>query len=67
MELTYPLLSNPERTVINDYGVLSDRGTFAIRSYFLVGQDGKIKWLTVNQGILTNDTVLEAVKNALQD
>jgi len=67
MELTYPLLSNPEKTVITDYGVLSDSSPFAIRSYFLVGQDGKIKWLAVNKGILPNEEVLEAVKNALQD
>lgn len=67
MELTYPLLSNPETNVINDYGVLGENNPFAIRSYFLVGQDGKIKWLAVNQGILENEAVLEAVKNALQD
>jgi len=67
MSLTYPLLSDPERSVINAYGVISDRGPFAMRSYFLVGTDGKIKWLTVNKGILPNEEVLEAIKTALQN
>lgn len=67
MNLTYPLLSDPDRSVINAYGVISDRGPFAMRSYFLVGKDGKIKWLTVNKGILPNEEVLEAIKTALQN
>ena len=69
MSLTYPLLSDPEATVIKSYGVLSDsdRGVFATRSYFLVGKDGNLKWVAVNQSVLPNEEVLEAIKNALQD
>ena len=65
MNLTYPLMSDPEKKVIDAYGVLSDRGPFAMRSYLLIGTDGKILWSAVNQGILPNDAVLEAVTTAL--
>ena len=65
MGLSYPLLSDPAQNMINAYGVLSDNGPFAMRSYFLIGTDGTIQWSAVNQGIIPNDTVIDAVKNAL--
>ena len=65
MGLSYPLLSDPDKKIVDAYGVLSDNGPFALRSYFFIGMDGKLMWLAVNQGIIPNDTVIEALKNAL--
>jgi peroxiredoxin Q/BCP len=38
----FPLLSDREKKVIQAYGVLNEKGTGAVRSIFIVGQDGKI-------------------------
>ncbi len=65
MCLSYPLLSDTDNNIVDAYGVLNDNGTFALRSYFLIGMDGKLKWLAVNQGIIPNETVIEALNNAL--
>ncbi len=43
MGLSFPLLSDPAQNVINAYGVLSDSGPFAMRSYFLIETDGTIQ------------------------
>ena len=67
MGLSYPLLSDPNKKIVDAYGVLSDDGPFALRSYFFIGMDGKLKWLTVNQGIIPNETVIEALNNTLDD
>jgi peroxiredoxin Q/BCP len=40
----FPLLSDTVKTAITAYGVLNERGTGAVRSIFIVGQDGIIKY-----------------------
>ena len=65
--MSYPLLSDPASHVIKAYGVAYDNMPFAKRAYFLIGQDGKIKWHTVaKKGILPNATVLESMRKALK-
>lgn len=40
----FPLLADPEKRVIGAYGVLNEKGKGAVRSIFIVGQDGTIKY-----------------------
>ncbi len=43
LELDYPILSDPERTVAADYGVLSKDRPYALRWTFYIDKDGVIK------------------------
>jgi thioredoxin-dependent peroxiredoxin len=38
----FPLLSDREKTVIQAFGVLNEKGTGSVRSIFIIGQDGLI-------------------------
>jgi peroxiredoxin Q/BCP len=41
LELDYPILSDPDRQVAREYGVLRAMGLFAARHTFYIGEDGK--------------------------
>ncbi len=43
-EPPFPLLADTEKKVISAYGVLNERETGAVRSIFIVGPDGVIKY-----------------------
>ncbi len=40
----FPLLADQDKNAITAYGVLNEKGTGAVRSIFIVGQDGIIKY-----------------------
>lgn len=40
--MTYPILSDPDKTVARAYGVLDPSGEYAHRWTFYIGKDGKI-------------------------
>ncbi len=42
MELDYPILSDPDRSVSLAYGVVADIGGLPRRWTFIIGADGKI-------------------------
>jgi peroxiredoxin Q/BCP len=42
LELNYPILSDPEKTVARAYGVVQGDRAFASRWTFYIGRDGKI-------------------------
>ena len=42
LDLNYPILSDPEKSVASSYGVLNSAGTFAQRWTFYIGKDGRI-------------------------
>ena len=42
LDLDYPILSDPEKTVAEAYGVLGIGGAYAKRHTFYIGVDGKI-------------------------
>ncbi len=42
LELNYPILSDPNKSVAASYGVLNDSGTYAQRWTFYIDKDGKI-------------------------
>ncbi len=67
LHLPFPLLSDMERKVLNEYHVTSEvdspglRSVVAKRTYFLVGTDGKILWENVEGKLLPDMQVIEAV------
>lgn len=42
LELDYPILSDPDREVVEDWGMIKSGGKNAPRWTFYVGKDGKI-------------------------
>jgi len=42
--IQFPLLSDFEKTICREYGVLNEKG-FAERTFVLIGRDGKIKYI----------------------
>ncbi len=62
LDLDYPILSDPETTVAEAYGVL--RGEYAARHTFYIGSDGKI--LFVDREV-SPSTAGEDVAARLQD
>ena len=42
LELDYPILSDPKKTVAEAYGVLAKGGAYAMRHTIYIGADGKI-------------------------
>lgn len=42
LDLNYPILSDPEKSVSKAYGVLNDSGSYAQRWTFYIDKDGKI-------------------------
>ena len=43
MNLTFPLLSDMQREVSKQYGILNDKNTFANRTTFVIDKEGKIQ------------------------
>ena len=42
LQLNYPILSDPDKQVAKEYGVLHDSGNFAMRWTFYIKKDGTI-------------------------
>ena len=42
LDLDYPILSDPEKSVASAYGVLNDSGQYARRWTFYINREGKI-------------------------
>ena len=42
LDLDYPILSDPDKTVAKAYGVLNDSGSYALRWTFYIGAEGTI-------------------------
>jgi len=67
-ELPFPLLSDESKVVTKAYGVLHEKKGVSRRSYFLVGNDGVIRYLFVEQYQKEKrgkDELLASVKKAL--
>lgn len=45
LELTYPILSDPEKTTARAYGVVTDTRERAYRWTFYIGPDGRILYI----------------------
>jgi peroxiredoxin Q/BCP len=43
LNLNYPILSDPEKTVASAYGVLNDSGQYARRWTFYISKEGRIE------------------------
>ena len=70
LKLPYPLLSDfPDRKVIRAYGVLNDKTMAAIRTFFLIDPQGKIrkKWVIDNPSttVVYSDTVLRDLQEVV--
>ena len=69
--LTYPVLSDAERRVITDYGIVHsaaslDGGDIARPATFVIGPDGRVKWrsLTENWRVRVRpDDVIDALND----
>jgi peroxiredoxin Q/BCP len=48
LNLDYPILSDPDKSVAREYGVLKPDGGFANRWTFYIGKDGKILYVDKN-------------------
>jgi len=63
--MTHHLLSDIHRDATNKYDILFAPMNVSKRAYFLVGKDGLIKWLKIEDELShsrTNDELLAAVK-----
>jgi mycoredoxin-dependent peroxiredoxin len=70
LKLPYPLLSDfPDRKVIRAYGVFNEQTMAAIRTFFLIDPQGKIrkKWLVENPAttVVYSDTVLRGIQEVM--
>ena len=70
LKLPYPLLSDfPDRKVIRAYGVLNEKTMAAIRTFFLIDPQGKIrkKWIVENPAttVVYSDTVLPGIQEIM--
>ena len=70
LKLPYPLLSDfVERKVIRSYGILNEKIMTAIRTFFLIDQQGVIrkKWVLDNPSttVVYSDTILRDIENIL--
>ena len=45
LEVDYPILSDPDKTVARSYGVLAGDRQYASRWTFYIGRDGKILYI----------------------
>jgi len=45
LEVDYPILSDPDKTVARSYGVLAGDRQYASRWTFYIGKDGKILYI----------------------
>jgi peroxiredoxin Q/BCP len=53
LELDFPILSDPEKTVAKAYGVLRGFGLFTARRTFFIGEEGTI--LHIERDVRTRD------------
>jgi len=53
LELNFPILSDPGKTVARAYGVLRGFGLYAARQTFFIGEDGTI--LFIERKVRTRD------------
>ena len=51
LQLDYPILSDPEKTVARAYGVLEPKGRYSLRHTIYIGPDGKV--LFVDRDVAT--------------
>jgi peroxiredoxin Q/BCP len=66
-KLNYPLLADPEKKVVKEYGVLMDRG-FAQRATFVMDKKGVIRKIYNPADAQKNaDEVLNYIKENLKD
>jgi mycoredoxin-dependent peroxiredoxin len=70
LKLPYPLLSDfVERKVIRAYGILNEKIMTAVRTFFLIDQQGVIrkKWVLDNPSttVVYSDTILRDIENVL--
>lgn len=70
LKLPYPLLSDfPDRGVIRAYGVLNEKLGVAIRTFFLIDPQGKIrkKWIVDSPAVTVvySDTVLRDIQDVM--
>ena len=70
LRLPYPLLSDfPDRKVIRAYGVLNERTMAAIRTFFLIDPQGKIrkKWIVENPAttVVYSDALLRDIQEVM--
>jgi len=70
LKLPYPLLSDfPDRKVHRAYGVLNEKTMAAIRTFFLIDPQGKIrkKWTMENPGttVVYSDAVLAGIQEVM--
>ncbi|MDD5605755.1 MAG: peroxiredoxin [Patescibacteria group bacterium] len=47
-ELNFPLLSDFQKRISHQFGVLDEEGGFAMRATFIIDPEGKIRWLNVS-------------------
>lgn len=59
LELSFPLLSDTEKSVTKTYGILHDRG-FAMRVTFVVDRNGIIQHIEENAEAIAHDGALNA-------
>ena len=60
LEADFPILSDPERSVALAYGVVKDAKSFAARTTFYIGPDGKILYIDAQVRPETHGKVVAA-------
>ncbi len=66
--MTHHLLSDLHRSAIKSYDVLFEPLNVSKRAYFLIGKDGLLKWMHIENELKdsrTNEELLNAVKSHL--
>lgn len=43
-EVPFPLMANPDKSVLEAYNVLNEKKKAAVPAMFLIGKDKKVKW-----------------------
>lgn len=67
-QMSHHLLSDIHRDATKKYDILFEPLNCSKRAYFLVGKDGKIKWMHIENELKdsrTNEELLAAIKSAL--
>jgi peroxiredoxin len=60
--LPFPLLSDPELTVIRAYGVTDESNGIAWPSEFLIDQGGSIRWRTTAKSVSSRPSALDVIQ-----
>jgi len=64
LDLEFPLLSDPELTVIKAFGVLDEENRIAWPTIFIIAKDGRIRWRSISSTYKERDssqTILEGL------